>query len=216
MPHQSQPDLLTADISLTSGRQLVLRSPHKFPRARTAIKLRPSQDRQPREPGSQPLVPPSLSSGFSFWNPCPESMSGRTPTMQRYRQDPAATLREQPPIVPAGCISADPQPEPCSDHAPGMMQQEPRPAHFCGSAAHPSDPAYREQKQAPRAEHPHRAQVTDSDVQRGRKSETQSHSSRNRHNQPKEHSSSGVHGRLANMMALRFSLRSPAGAMIQL
>ena len=78
------------------------------------------------EDGSQPLASPSAAAGFSFWRRAPINIWAH-PTMQRYRQDPTATLAEPPVIVPAGSTAKqDPQEEPRTGSR-GSPQQEASP-----------------------------------------------------------------------------------------
>ncbi|KAK9827419.1 hypothetical protein WJX74_000870 [Apatococcus lobatus] len=147
----------------------------------------PSQEQQHEEPGSKPLVPISLSSNFSFWGRAPINVWAH-PTMQRYRQNPTATLGEQPPILPSKARAAEPQNESQSDCILGV-EQDPGPAKPHGlaataSASHPGGATHKRQNFAHSAGHQSSAEGR----QKGMQHELQHHSSKARHCGLQKHS----------------------------
>ena len=153
-----------------------------------------SQNQQFGEPGSQPLVPASMCSGFSFWNHAPVDVWAH-PTMQRYRQNPKATLGEQPPVIPARSVAADPEAQRPLDSTPGMQQEttssKPQSLADRPSPAYPSDPAYRAQQHD---QHANPLQNR-SGFQGGAQHASQSQSSGDRHRGLQQHRQSEGHGR---------------------
>lgn len=151
---------------------------------------------QSEEPGSQPLVPASLSSGFSFWNRAPVDVWAH-PTMQRYRHDPVATLGEQTPQMPAGSVAADPEAQRFSDSAQGLQQEirssKPHNHRDRPSPAYPSDPAYRAREAGDKAD-----PGTGSGIQGPTPHAYQSHGSRHRHHSGQQPGHSEGHGRGGN------------------